>query len=173
MAVPVHGLPSLLHTGMKLAVVPPPLKETRWRTVKEVSGEDERGSLIRLSGCDDLGAAEALVGKTLLADVSDLPADYERYDIDALLGRSVIDEAMGCSGMITEVLRGPANDVWEVLFQDDAFKTSYLLPVIDEVVLDLPHDGVIRVRVPEGLEPESRVPRSMEHMTDGDVPDAL
>ena len=144
--VPVHGLPPLLRDGLEVYVVPPALKGPRSRVVRSARG-DEAGMLASLSGVDDLDAAERLVGRTLLARWDDLPHGFELHDPDALVGKAVKDSRLGDLGSITEVMRGPANDVWVV----DGPKGEVLLPVIDEVVSSVPAAGPIQVSVPEGL----------------------
>lgn len=109
-----------------------------------------------LSDVRDIGAAQALVGKYLLACVDDLPQDFALHDVDALLDRDVIDEAQGLSGRIAEIMLGPANDVWvlDMIDAADGTRYEYLVPVVDEVVLEVPERGAIRIRIPEGMEPE-------------------
>ena len=148
--VSVHGLPSLVREGLEVALVPPELAGPRWRTVTSCSSDDRDGQLVTLSGVGDISAAEALVGKYLLARRSELPADLELHDPRALLGREVVDERLGSLGRIEELMRGPANDVWVV--RGPLGET--LLPVVDEVVGVPPERGPIPVRVPAGLEPK-------------------
>lgn len=146
MTVPVHGLPPLLHEGLEVSIVPPTLKGPRSRVVTSVSG-DEGGMLVSLRGVDDLNAAEHLVGRTLLARWDDLPDGFELHDADALVGREVQDARFGDLGSITEVMRGPANDVWVV----EGPRGEVLLPVVNEVVSSVPPTGPIQVSAPEGL----------------------
>ena len=147
MTVPVHGLPSLVREGLEVACVPPALRGSRWHRVESVSADDRAGALVRLSGVDALDAAEELVGKTLLARVSDLPADLALHDPQRLLGRAVTDATLGELGTISEVMCGPANDVWAV----EGTFGEVLLPVVDAVVSEVPDEGPIPVRVPAGL----------------------
>ena len=147
--VSVHDLPSLVREGLEVAVVPPELAGSRWHVVTSCGSDDRGGQLVALSGVGDIASAEALVGKYLLARVDDLPADLALHDPRALLGRAVIDERLGALGEIAEVMRGPANDVWVV--RGAAGET--LLPVVDEVVDEVPEEGPVTVRVPAGLEP--------------------
>lgn len=152
--VSVHGLPPLMREGLRLAVVPPPLKDDRWHTVISVDDGWGTGQLIGLSGVRDIAAAQALVGKLLLARSDDLPEDIALHDIDALMGREVYDEAHELPGTIEEILVGPANDVWSVVLRDErrGVCETYLIPVIDEVVREVPPTGAVRIRIPEGLE---------------------
>lgn len=145
MTVPVHGLPSIVSKGLEVCVVPPALKGPRWRKVLQADG-GEKGQLVRLEGVSDLEAASKLVGKTLLARVGDLPEGFERSDVDWLMGRDVTDERLGYLGEISEVMVGPANDVWTV---DGPFG-EVMVPVVDEFVVKVPRRGPIVVRVPNG-----------------------
>lgn len=144
--VPVHGLPSLMRKGLEVAVVPPPLKGPRVRSVASADDGD-RGQLVRLDGVGDLDAASSLVGKTLLARVDDLPEGFEYHDADWLVGRAVVDEKIGPLGRIEEVMVGPANDVWSIMGPFG----EVMIPVVDEFVLGTDDDGAIHVSVPDGL----------------------
>ena len=142
----VGGLPPLLSVGMRVAAVPPLLKESRWHEVMEVHDEGGSGQLVRLSGVDNISHAKALAGLTLLAPVDSLPADFALHDVDALLGREVEDDVLGPLGSITEVMRGAANDVWVV---EGPFG-EVLLAVVDEVVKSVPAEGPVIVHAPTG-----------------------
>lgn len=144
--VPVHGLPSLMHEGLSVCVVPPRLKGPRWHKVLSCVS-DVRGQRIALDGASDLGAAEALVGRSLLVSVDDLPDNFAFMDLDALIGRRVEDPGYGDLGEIEEILTGPANDVWVVR---RASAGEILLPVIPDVVPEIPSSGSIEVHVPKG-----------------------
>lgn len=144
-AVPASGLPPVLREGLEVAVAPPELRGPRWRTVREAEG-DARGQLVRLSGVNDLAAAERIRGKRLLARVADLPGDLALHDAGALVGREVRDAALGSVGTIAEVMFGPANDVWAV---EGPFG-EVLVPVVDEVVSEVPDSGAIEVSLPAG-----------------------
>lgn len=145
--VSVHGLPSLVREGLTVVAVPPELRGPRSHRVLSCREDDRSGCLVALSGVGDLRAAEALVGKTLLAREADLPENLVLLDASRLVGREVVCGGDGATGTIAEVLRGPANDVWVVRGE----RGEILLPVIDEVVADPPAEGPIPVRVPAGL----------------------
>lgn len=144
--VPTHGLPLLLHTGLEVVVVPPALKGPRRFEV--VSCTDARGGqLVALAGISSIGRAAKLVGKTLLAKTSDLPEDFVLHDVDELVGREVIDATRGSLGEISEVMRGPANDVWVVRGR----KGEVLVPVVESVIREWSEDGPLMVDLPRGL----------------------
>ena len=148
-AVPAHGLPLALAPGLSVAVVPPRLKGPRWRTV--LSCEDSAtGQLVSLSGIGGLDEAAPLVGRRLLARVADLPEGLWMHDADALVGREVQDARLGSLGVLAEVLRGPAQDVWVVVGDHG----EVLVPAVDAIVKDVGApgcEGPIRVEVPRGL----------------------
>jgi 16S rRNA processing protein RimM len=144
--VPVHGLPLMLHEGMRIACVPPLLKRDRWHEVNAVTSGGGTGALVELSGVSCIADAEELVGCTILADVADLPEGYEMHDLDALLGRSVTDEVYGDLGEITEILVGQVHDVWVI----EGRFGEVLIPAVPEIVEELPLEGAILVRVPVG-----------------------
>lgn len=129
-----------------MVVVPPRLKGPRERTVVSCESSDV-GQLVRLSGVDDLGASSELVGRTLLCAEPDLPADFALHDVPRLLGRTVRDRARGELGTITEVMAGPANDVWVV----EGALGEVLVPVVDAYIVALPPNGAITVDLPDGL----------------------
>ncbi len=54
----------------------------------------------------------------------------------------------GLLGTIVEIMSTPANDVWVV--EGDRYG-EVLIPVIEQVVLDLPDQGTISVHVMDGL----------------------
>ena len=57
-------------------------------------------------------------------------------------------EGFGLLGTIVEIMSTPANDVWVV--EGDRYG-EVLIPVIEQVVLDLPDTGTISVHVMDGL----------------------
>lgn len=152
MTVPVHGLPPLVREGLDVALVPPGLRGDRWHRVTSCEADDRTGQLIGLSGVSSLDEAEDIVGRCLLARVSDLPADLSLHDPERLVGREVEDRASGVRATIAEVMTGPANDVW--VLRGDLGEA--LVPVIDEVVSDVPDAGVVPVTLPAGLEWDGR-----------------
>ena len=134
-AVPAGGLPPLLSEGLQVAVVPPELKGSRWHTVEAV---------------ENIGSARAIAGKSLLAAECDLPADLAAHDPERLVGRAVTDARLGSLGTITDVMLGPANDVWVVTGE----RGETLVPAVFQIVGEVTYGEVpIEVRLPVGLAP--------------------
>lgn len=148
-AVPAGGLPPLLSEGLQVAVVPPELKGSRWHTVEAVETSGA-GQLVALSGVEDIGAARAIAGKSLLAAERDLPADLAAHDPERLVGRVVTDARLGSLGTITDVMLGPANDVWVVTGE----RGETLVPAVPQIVGEVTYgEAPIEVRLPVGLAP--------------------
>lgn len=148
-AVPAGGLPPVLDEGLRVAVVPPALKGSRWHEVRDVESSPA-GQLVSLSGINDLGSAREIAGKWLLAAEADLPEGLSMHDMEFLIGLEVEDERLGLLGSIEEVMVGPANDVWVVRGE----RGETLVPVVDDIVLGLKtEDGPVVTNIPVGLAP--------------------
>ena len=132
---------------MRVALTPPALKRDRFCAVESVT-ETGDGDLVKFSGIDDLTGAEGVAGCYVLADAADIDLDPLDRAYDDLMGRSVVDERFGDLGSICEIMSTPANDVWVV---DGGRYGEVLIPVIEQVVLDLPDEGAISVRCMDGL----------------------
>lgn len=162
-AVPVDGLPALLREGLEVWPVPPALKGPRSRIVERLSG-DEGGQLVTLAGVRDLAAAEGLRGKTLLALADDLPDDLCLRDARALVGRTVKDVNVGVIGELTEVLLGPAQDVYVIEGPDG----EVLVPAVDAFVRSVEPGGPIIVELPPSMLPDApQTVQTDETDTDG------
>lgn len=107
-----------------------------------------KGALVTLEGVSDIATASALVGTTLIARRGDVPeaALVERFDP---VGMEVVDESRGTLGSVSDVIETGANDVWVV---SGGTYGEVLIPVIDDVVLDIDEAGnVISIRLLAGL----------------------
>ena len=147
LAQPLRGLPSVLEPGMRVALTPPALKRDRFCTVVSVTDTGD-GDLVSFEGIDDLTAAEGITGCYVLANRDDFELDTLDAAYADLMGREVVDERFGSLGTIVEIMSTPANDVWVV--EGDRYG-EVLIPVIEQVVLDLPDTGTISVHVMDGL----------------------
>lgn len=147
LAQPLRGLPSVLTPGMRVALTPPALKRDRFCTVVSVTDTGD-GDLVSFEGIDDLTAAEGITGCYVLANRDDFELDSLDAAYTDLMGREVVDERFGLLGTIVEIMSTPANDVWVV--EGDRYG-EVLIPVIEQVVLDLPDAGTISVHVMDGL----------------------
>jgi 16S rRNA processing protein RimM len=150
-AVPLDGLPFCLKTGMRVCLTPPEVDMERFCTVTSVgTGEPP---LVGFSCSRDLNAAERLVGKLVLARREDVPEYVEEQGFLDCVGCDMVDVELGVVGTITELMMLPANDVWTVHSEKYG---EFLVPVLEDVVLELPEDedGAVTVRLPRGILPE-------------------
>lgn len=145
----LDGLPFCLSEGMRVALTPPDLRRDRWYTVAHVGRGDT--PLVSFEGVSSLNDAEPLVGKLVLAARADVPeAEEERALLDCV-GHEMVDVERGSVGTVAELIQLPANDVWRV----EGPYGSVLVPVIDDVVVELPEGaGPLVVRLMAGLLPE-------------------
>ena len=133
---------------MQVALVPPALKGPRWYTVQTCTGDGD-SRLVGFEGVSDLEASSKLVGRSVLARVEDLPTDLYLHDALSVMGREVCDAVRGSLGLVEEVMQGQANDVWVVR----GTQGEVLVPAVEQIVLEVPEEGAIRVDLPLGLVP--------------------
>jgi 16S rRNA processing protein RimM len=113
-----------------------------------------RRFLLSLEGIDSRESAERLRGQTVYADEENLtPLGHGEYYQRDLLGLQVRGEDGRRIGILEQILRTGANDVWLVRLDDGR---ELLLPSISSVVLEIdPAGGAVTVQIPDGLEPTS------------------
>lgn len=110
----------------------------------EEAREHGRMVVLRLEGCGAIDQAEVLVGQLLAvpeAECPPLPADH--YYAWQLEGLQVVTEEGRTLGRLTEILRGPAHDIYVV--REDG--REILIPAVKAVVTKIaPEEGRIVVR---------------------------
>ena len=117
--------------------------------VEIVSSREQKGMyVLKLKGYDNINDVERYKGWTVRAFDSVELEDGEYYYRDIVGCRAVTDEGEEL-GSIIEILSPGANDVWVV---ERANGKQLLLPVIDEVILDVNvRDKTVTVHLMEGL----------------------
>lgn len=106
--------------------------------------------LVRLSGCSDRNAAEALRGwfLTVTRDQAMALADNE-YFVSDLIGLTVIDRVHGEIGTVHEILTGQAQDLYVVR---QPGQSDLYFPAVQSILRTVDLDaGQIRVDLPDGL----------------------
>ncbi|MDZ4063841.1 MAG: hypothetical protein U1E22_04150, partial [Coriobacteriia bacterium] len=110
-----------------------------------------KGPLVKLLGIDSIDDAEMLRGRSVTLLESELPGEWLEVAFDPC-GMSIIDDERGHLGAVVETIVTGANDVWVVRNESGR---EVLLPVIDDVVIDIDEKGdLIRVRLLPGLMPD-------------------
>ncbi|SDW28291.1 ribosome maturation factor RimM [Paenibacillus sp. CF384] len=106
--------------------------------------------IIKFRGFEDINQVEKYKGWELKVSKDDLVELEEgEYYQHQIIGCTVVTDEGAILGSITEILVPGANDVWVV--QPPKGK-QILIPVIDEVVLDVNvKDKVVKVHLMEGL----------------------
>ena len=90
--------------------------------------------LLTLEGVTSIEQGDALRGRVLYFRRSDATLPEGRYFITDLIGLAAFDADTGARyGTLTEVYHTGANDVYQIT---DERGRDFLIPVIDEVVLD-------------------------------------
>ena len=117
-------------------------------SAKQVKHQDTW--ILRMEGCSDRNAAEALVGALVRIPRDRLPPlPSDEFLWEDLLGLQVIDEAGEFLGMIVEIFPTGSN---EVLVMEEKGGEEILLPAIREVIREVDLErGFLRVRMMEGL----------------------
>ncbi|ADH99230.1 ribosome maturation factor RimM [Salisediminibacterium selenitireducens] len=107
--------------------------------------------LLTFEGYTNVNDVEGFRDHLLQVDGDDLddPMEEDEFYYHEIIGLSVVDEQGIEIGRVKEILSPGANDVWVVQRQG---KKDALIPYIDDVVLSVDlEDGVVHVRIPEGL----------------------
>lgn len=143
---PLTGPPFFMPVGLQVWLVPPPGSSAS--TTVESVRPGPKGPLVKLAGIDDIDAAKRLANCEILAREQDVPEQIEEEDDFDLTGYSVASDEGLALGDISETIVTGANDVWVV----HGKLGEILLPVIDDVVLEINHDdATITVHLLPGL----------------------
>ena len=109
-------------------------------------------TLLRLEGCHDRTAAEALRGYLVQIPREEaLSLEEGEYYEHQILGLEVWTASGAHLGELVEIIYTGANDVY-VVQPADANGQDILVPALEDVVLDIdPDAGRLVVELPEGL----------------------
>ena len=106
--------------------------------------------LMKLSGVDNINTTTSLINSMVYREIEQNESNEEQgYFIQDLIGLEVLDENLKKIGVLTEVLKTGANDVYEIT--DNNGKIIYI-PAIKDVVkkIDI-HSKKIVIKLMEGL----------------------
>lgn len=107
-------------------------------------------SVVKLRGTDDRNAAEALRGKTVYIDETDLPELPEgSYYVRDLIGLTVIDDDTSeAVGTVKDVDQNGPQDKYVI----DAGGSEAMVPAVSEFIKKVDVDGgYVRIRFIEGM----------------------
>ena len=119
--------------------------------VKKKSEYQKNNLIVRFSQITDINMAEKYKNQVIYAEreiLGELPEGV--YYIADLIGLDIVTEDGEKIGTVSDVFNTGSNDIYEVKREG---KKNLLLPVIDDVVLNIDVDsGKITVRMMDGLE---------------------
>ncbi len=125
------------------------LDERGETAIKVKSRPHKNITLAKIEGVDTIEAAERLRGKIVYINRDDIQLGEGVHFVQDLIGLEVRDFDSGVLyGVISDVLRTGANDVYEIRQNGK----TYLAPVIDEVVREIDVEGgVVRITPMKGI----------------------
>lgn len=117
------------------------------------TGKYKKGVLLTLEGVTTRDASEALVGKLVLVDKTNLPdLDEDTWYWQDLIGLTVIDACEGKLGEVTHLFPTDADDILVIVNKTPQNKQELLIPMnavfVKEINLET---GVIKTELPEGF----------------------
>lgn len=115
----------------------------------EHSREQGNMVLVKIKGTDTVEAAQSMRGRILYMDRKDAKLPKGSYFVADLIGLSIEDESGKSYGILNDVLKTGANDVYEIKSEDGKM---YYIPAIPSVVLTTNiEDGKMIIYPMEGL----------------------
>jgi 16S rRNA processing protein RimM len=135
--------------GVALFLTDPSGKRTE--AVLERSWVHQGRLILKFAGVDSISAAELLRGSEVQIPRGELgPPPQDSYYFDELIGTKVVEADSGREiGEVEDILEGGG----PVLLQVRSGDREVLIPFAKPICVDVtPENGVIRVRMPAGLE---------------------
>jgi 16S rRNA processing protein RimM len=120
---PDTDFPERFDPGRSLIIegTPYEILETRWHKLQ---------ARVRVRGITKIDQAEAMIGKTVSVPAGDLPELREgEYMVSDLIGLEVFDEGGAKLGVVEDVVKGAAQDLYDV--------SGVLVPAVKEFIKDV------------------------------------
>lgn len=136
--------------GSKLLLVHPEQPDAQVEVEVQSCRDLKNLFVVKFKGFDDINLVEKYKGWELkVSETERVPLSEGEFYIRDIVGCSVVSDEGEPLGTITDVLSPGANDVWVVRRPRGK---EWLLPVIDDVVLDVDVAAkTVKVRLMEGL----------------------
>ncbi len=117
------------------------------------TGRYKKGVLLTLEGVTTREASEALVGKLVLVDKTNLPdLDEDTWYWQDLIGLTVVDTCEGELGKVEQLFPTGADDILVVTDKTPQGKQEVLIPMNAVFIKDVNlESGVITTELPEGF----------------------
>ncbi|WP_020586849.1 ribosome maturation factor RimM [Desulfobacter curvatus] len=120
------------------------------------TGRYKKGVLLTLDGVNTREASEALVGKLVLVDKTNLPdLDEDTWYWEDLIGLTVVDTNEGELGKVEQLFPTGADDILVVTDKTSQGKQEVLIPMNAAFVKEINLDTrMITTELPEGFIPD-------------------
>lgn len=117
------------------------------------TGRYKKGVLLTLEGVSTREASEALVGKLVMVDKTNLPdLDEDTWYWQDLIGLTVVDTCKGEVGSVEQLFPTGADDILVVTNKTPQGKQEVLIPMNAVFIKDINLEtGVISTQLPEGF----------------------
>jgi 16S rRNA processing protein RimM len=117
------------------------------------TGRYKKGVLLTLEGVSTREASEALVGKLVMVDKTNLPdLDEDTWYWQDLIGLTVVDTCKGEVGSVEQLFPTGADDILVVTNKTPQGKQELLIPMNAVFIKDINLEtGVISTQLPEGF----------------------
>lgn len=118
------------------------------RELRVASARVHKGFLIaKLEGVDDINAAMPLKGRVVSIHREDARLPKGTFFLQDIIGAAVVDESGGKIGTLTDVMEGPAGNIYIV-----SGEREHLIPAVPEFIRSTDAEaGLITVRLIEGM----------------------
>lgn len=118
------------------------------RELRVASARVHKGFLIaKLEGVDDINAAMPLKGRVVSIRREDARLPKGTFFLQDIIGAAVVDESGGKIGTLTDVMEGPAGNIYIV-----SGEREHLIPAVPEFIRSTDAEaGLITVRLIEGM----------------------
>lgn len=117
--------------------------------IKVKSKPHKRIVIMKISGVETIEQADMLRNSVLYIDRNDAVLDDGVFFIQDIMGLSVFDvDTNEKYGKITDIIKTGANDVYQITNDN---KENFLIPVIDEVVVEVDTEKGIFIKPMKGL----------------------
>ncbi len=102
--------------------------------------------ILKFKGLNHINDIEKYKGKIIYREKTEL--DEGVYYVEDLIGSTIIDEKHGVIGTLSDVIKNPAHDIYEVKTRGE----NILIPVVDEFIKEIDIEKrEIKVKLIEGF----------------------
>ncbi|MDO5117746.1 MAG: PRC-barrel domain-containing protein [Eggerthellaceae bacterium] len=136
---------------MEVYFVPPRIDCPRCARIVSIEGVHDMSATVTFDSFTTMQQMLDMVGSHCLIDTDELSSEALEGAGLLLIGFTVIDDALGELGSVTDVISNPAQDLL-VLDCPKVGKSEVLIPYVDEFITGYDEDArIIYTAIPKGL----------------------